>query len=172
MTLYTTIGNASVNADGYVRQNGSVVTNEFIWVESAPSNTDENARGILGFNISSLVGKTIVSAKLRVYLYSYDDVSNSVIVDHIDFGSSIDAGDYNSVALAGNIGTISNNTVSEWKELNVKDYVQNDLNNGRTSSQYRFKFSSAYVSTARFIDAENTGCQCLRYLPELVVTYQ
>jgi hypothetical protein len=166
-TFYTTTGNVTVNADGNVYSSGTVVTNEHIWVEYTLLNP---SFGILGFDVSSLAGKTIASAKLRVYLTQYTDTLNIVTVDHINFGSSIDASDYSGGTLAGNIGTISSTSIIEWKELDVTSYVQADLTAGRTSSQYRFMFNGVLgTSLALFEDAENTGGTGNK--PQLVVTY-
>lgn len=143
-TFYTTTGNSSVNVDGHVWNDSPVVTDWGIGVgDSAPNNT--TAKGFVGFDISSIAGRTAVSATLRVYqanIYGgtpYTDLGN-ILVDHVNFGSSLDSGDYSAGALTSNIGTISNNSTLEWKTLDVSSYVQADINAGRTSSQFRFRF--------------------------------
>jgi len=166
VTLYTTTGNSAVNVDGNVYDDGEVIDDDGIFEKIV----SENSRGLLGFDISSLAGRTIVSATLRVYQIANDDVGNTIIVDHIIFGNSMTADDYSVAALNSNIGTISNNANLEWKELNVKSYVQEDLTAGRTSSQYRFMFSASIDGSANFVDAEDKGHTGNR--PELVVVYE
>lgn len=80
-----------------------------------------------------------------------------------------------STALTNNIGTISNNTTVEWKTLDVASYVQADLDAGRTSSQYRIRFTrntdSDGVQDATFFESvENSGGT--GNAPQLVVTYR
>jgi len=168
-TFNTTTGNVTVNADGNVYYSGNVVTNEFVWVEHT---TENPSSGILGFDLRSMAGKTIVSAKLRVYLVESTGWMDftGVVVDHINFGSSIDATDYNGGTLASNIGTISSNSAVGWKELDVTSYVQADLTEGRASSQYRFMLNGVLgACVARFEDAENTGGTGNK--PQLIITY-
>lgn len=175
-TLYTTTGNSSVNADGYVGSNSIVVTDSYV----SPGDVATNAyyRGFFGFDISSLQGRTIVSATLRIYQWTVDASAytdlGSMLVDHVNFGSSLDTSDF-STSLTSNIGTISSNTTIEWKTLDVGSYLQADLNASRTSSQYRIRFttntdSDSTQDAAFFESAENSGSTGNR--PELVVTYR
>lgn len=176
-TFYTTTGNSSVNADGYVGSSSLVVTDSYI----APGDVADNSyfRGFFGFDISSIQGRTIVSATLRIYQWTVDAAAYTglgpLLVDHVNFGSSLDASDFSASALTSNIGTISTNTTIEYKTLSVGGYVQADLNAARTSSQYRVRFTtntdSDGVQDATFFEsAENSGGTGNR--PELVVTYR
>jgi hypothetical protein len=175
-TFYTTTGNGSVNVDGYVRNDGITVNTTISSTGDTNSNVGE--RGLVGFDISSIQGKTVVSATLRIYQYivtgsPYTDLG-TIVVDHINFGSSMDVGDYSLAALASNIGTISSNATYEWKTLDVTSYVQADLVAGRTSSQYRIRFTTETdlggdTDYSGFESAENNGSTGNK--PELVVTY-
>lgn len=176
-TLYTTTGNSSVNVDGYIGSNNIVVIDSYV----APGDVSTNAyyRGFFGFDISSIQGKTIVSATLRIYQWTVDAAAytglGSMLVDHVNFSISLDTSDFSASALTSNIGTISNSTTIEWKTLSVGSYVQADLDAGRTSSQYRIRFttntdSDGAQDAAFFESAENSGSTGNR--PELVVTYR
>lgn len=165
-TFYTTTGNAAVNVDGNVLSTGTVYDDELIWTQIA----ENQSRGLLGFDISSIQGKTVLSATLRVYLAYNFGGSYNVIVDHINFGNSMTEDDYSLNTLSANIGTISNNDTLEWKELDVTSYVQSDLAAPRTSSQYRFILDTVDANTKAFEDAENA--QGTGNRPELVVTYE
>lgn len=178
-TFYTATGNSNVNVDGWVIFSGLVDTGQGVSAGDADSNV--SIRGFAGFDISSIQGKTILSATLRFYQVSaamigapYVDLG-SVIVDHVTFGSSLDVSDHSGGTLTGNIGTISTNATTEFKTLDVIGFVQADINAGRTSSQYRTRFTTDTNSdngqdSNGFEDAENSGSTGNR--PELVVTYR
>lgn len=176
-TFYTTTGNSSVNVDGFVGSNSLVDTNNY--VSPGDVATNDYYRGFFGFDISSLQGRTIVSATLRIYQFSsdasaYTDLGN-LTVDHMNFESSLGTGDFSAGALTTNIGTISNNTTTEWKTLDVSSSVQADINTPRTSSQFRILFdvgtdSDGAQDAAFFESAENTGGS--GNPPQLVVTYR
>lgn len=179
-TFYTTTGNITVNVDGDVHgDDGWVVYNEGVGVGDFVDNN--YTRGFVGFNINDLQGKTIVSATLRLYQANsiegspYTKLGN-IIVDHFNFGDHMKGADCLGAALVSNIGTISNNTTTEWKTMDVTNYVQSDLNAGRTSSQYRLRFypldklADGVRDLVEFESAENhtlTG-----NYPELVVVYK
>lgn len=175
-TLYTTTGNSSVNVDGAVWSDGAFYTN---LLQNGDDSSNSYGRGLVGFDISSLQGWTIVSATLRLYQDTVDPAAytslGTVVVDHINFGSSVDSGDLTGGTLTSNIGTLSTSATIEWKTLDVSSYVQADINAGRTSSQFRTRFttntdSDGVRDLAFFDDSENTGGTGNR--PQLVVTYR
>lgn len=177
-TFYTTTGNSSVNVDGMVSSAGDVAASWNIEVgDTSPS--DIILRGFIGFDISSIQGMTIVSATLRLYQYTVTGTPyttlGTIVADHVNFGSSLDAADYSAAALTSSIGTISNSATIEWKTLDVSSYVQADINSSRTSSQYRIRFTTGTDSDgiedlSRNESVENFGSTGNR--PELVVTYR
>lgn len=138
------------------------------------------SRGFLSFSLNDIpAGSTIEKAILRIYQtrtkgnpYAAD---NSLIVDHLDYGITLDDADYNRAALTSNIGTITKNAVLEWKDLEVTSAVKNDRAGGRTRSQFRLRFSSetdgngtediAYSEAAE--NTESTG-----NIPQLVIQYR
>lgn len=68
------------------------------------------------------------------------------IVDHIDYGNSLDVGDWtagdpgDSQTLHSNIGVISDNASYEFKNQVVTSKVQEDYDTGRDKTQYRLRF--------------------------------
>lgn len=159
----------------YITSGGSIISaGAQIMVGDTSVNT--GVRGFLSFDISTIPsGSNIVSATLRAYQEAvngtpYTDLGN-VIVDHLDYGATLDAGDYNIAALQGNVGTLSNNTVFEFKTLDVASIVQNDITMSRTRSQYRMLFpantDSDGVEDATFFTGALRGNE-----PELVITYE
>lgn len=144
-------------------------------------------RGFASFDISSIpADANIHSATLRMYQqkvigmpyppeFGIDSWLGYVIVDHLDYGSTLTSGDYDLAALQSDIGTLSDNSDIEWKILDVTSSVQDDIDNGRQKSQYRLRFSvletnfndiwelSDFESGDNFYGEGN--------LPELVITY-
>ena len=114
-TLYS-----SASLDGYVRSDGNTDASAVsMWVgDFFTGAADIGVRGFVSFDISTLSG-TINSATLRVNQHQrsadpYVDLGGEVRVDHMNYGTSLDAGDYNAAALNSNIGIISNNNTLEW----------------------------------------------------------
>jgi hypothetical protein len=176
VTFYTAPGDNIVNLDGTVGTGWAGTNITFAGNEGGGTGY---WRGFVGFDLSSIAGKTIVSATLRVYQASiqnepYSNIG-SLVVDHVDFGTSLPlAGHVADGTLTSNIGTISTNANLEWKTLDVKNYVQADLNASRTSSQYRVRFTTdsypTQTNTMQLEDAENS--RGTGHTPELVVTYR
>lgn len=186
VTLNTTTGDSGVNIDGTIayREGTGVVaidTDTALTIGDSYSNAQNYLeRAYVGFDISGIPSNsTIVSATLRIYQgyingTPYTDLGN-MVVDHFNFGSSLDNNDWDSGTITSNIGTISNNATLEWKELDVKTAVEADLNASRTSSQYRLRFSPN--ETAADNKRDDSFCECAEdffgagNIPELVVTY-
>ena len=61
-------------------------------------------------------------------------------VDHVDYGSTLDVGDFNSGVLENCIGIISETPEDGWRELEITQYVQEDIQEEREYSQYRICF--------------------------------
>ena len=126
-------------------------------------------------------GATIISASLELFQTNYHgspltDLGN-VVVDHLDYGTTLDGADYNMPALASNIGTLSDSTTEEYKILDVTTYVQMDYAAARDYSQYRVRFSlqdnddDGARDSVSFTDAEDSCCSTGN-LPRLVVEYE
>jgi len=136
-------------------------------------------RGFYSFDISMIpAGAVVISVTLRLYQSSvigapYASLGN-VVVDHVDYGASLDGGDYSGGTLTGNIGVLSSSAVPGYKVLDVTGQVRGDIAGGRTRSQYRLRFSSADIDndsaedSARFVDAE-ICCAAPDAPPQLVI---
>jgi hypothetical protein len=124
-----------------------------------------------GFDMPALaMHGRILQATLR--LYHDDDAGNPyaqshVVVDHMDFGATLDLDDLVLDPLAENIGTLSTNATEEYKSLDVTAAVQDDATNGRPRSQYRIRFaepvSDAWVAF---------GYAGSSRPPQLILTYR
>ena len=68
------------------------------------------------------------------------------ILDHIDYGYSLDIGDWtagnpgDTQTLHTNIGILSDNAVYEYKTMDITEYVTDDYNNNMGKTQYRIRF--------------------------------
>lgn len=72
---------------------------------------------------------------------------SSLIVDHVNYGSSWSATPYDGSSLATNIGTLTNNATLEWKDLVVTSSVADDRTNGRTRAQFAIRFATEAMGT-------------------------
>lgn len=144
--------------------------------------TPHASRGFLSFDVSELAGKTIVSSTLKVYQalvmgspYGDSGIGN-MLVDHVNFGGTLEANSTNFDGyLTENIGTISEDATIDWKELDtVGDEVQTDLDAGRTTSQFKLRFSndSALISNAFTIFENKDGTGGTTNYPVLEVIYR
>lgn len=141
-------------------------------------------RGFVSFALSTIPsGVTIEKATLRLYQYSVIGspytVGLSMKVDHVNY-STLDNSAYSIPALSSSFGTLTENNVIEWKDLDVTDMIKDDLSNGRTRSQYRLHFaieSTGGTTTgdfASFESADNShvdGTPGTGNTPQLVVKY-
>lgn len=179
LTLYCTPDQNVATGDGCVNDDGGVIYDAYYDYVGSGWTPEVNYRTFVGFDISSLSGKTVVSATLRIYQDSGSDDGytylGNVIVDRFNFGDSIGASDYDATPLSANIGTISTNSATEWKTLDVKSAVQSDITDGRTVSQFRIRHEDDTVGGSnRFEDFAKSSADDATgngYGPQLVVTY-
>lgn len=169
--------------DGYVDTAGNVINGNTIAVGDADGITPGlGQRGFLSFNITGLpAGATITSAILRVSQLgsggtAHTDVTRGpVIVDHLDYGPTLDAGDFNGVAILLDVGAILSNDSTGYATLDVTARLVTDIANASPRTQYRLRFrgfdsnnngTSDFVAVEDGEDSFNSG-----ELPQLVVTY-
>lgn len=177
VTLYCTPDQNVATGDGSIYENGEYTTN-YNYVGSG-WDPQRIYRSFMGFDISSLSGKTVVSATLRIYQdsanadgYTY---LGDVIAERFDFGSSIDVSDWSAAALSS-IGSISTNaTEGVWKTLDVASTVQSDINDGHTVSQFRIKHENDTIGGGNrfenFVKSNSDDSAGTGHGPQLVVTY-
>jgi len=128
-------------------------------------------RGFVSFDLSDVPsGAKITEAKLAMYLADVKGdpmgVGVRVKVDHLDYGDSFENADYSQSSLSGSFGTLTENDSLGWKEVDVADQVQADLDADRSRSQFRIHMAVenqggdaegdfAYFESAN--DSEGTG---------------
>lgn len=177
---YTTTLNPSVD-DTIIYSDGSYSFNSVLYPTSPPRVGDDAGngyfRGFFSFDISS-IHSTIVSATLKLYQISsvgapYTDLGN-FILDHANFGTleanATDFDNYLTLAIAS-----TSDSSNSWKEFDVKTAVQTDIDAGRTTSQFKVRFSTNtnsddgndFIGIEDIENHNSTGNKA-----QLVVTYQ
>ena len=137
-------------------------------------------RGFASFGIGDIPdGATIEKAVLR--LYQANIIGNPygagirVMVDHLDYGDTLEHADYAAPSISASFATLSTNANLEWKEVDVTDAVRNDMENNRERSQFRTHLAVENIGGdvqgdfAYFESADNS--QGTGNTPKLVVTY-
>jgi hypothetical protein len=149
-------------------------------VESFPTSTAY--RQFYSFDFAKIpAGTSVTAATLRLYQASvsgspYDGTLGNLVVDHVNYGASLDGTDYAVGALLSNVSTLSSDSSVGYKTLEVTNRVQNDLDNGRVRSQYRMRFSLLDANLnfsddyAQFTDAEDSCCS-VNKPPQLLIIF-
>ncbi len=113
----TRVLEANASLDGYRMSNNSGSNTKYIWV-----GRDQTAifRGFVSFDLKSLPGNiTIEKAILKMWQKGQTGkpyvIGGNVVVDHLDYGSSLEATDYNRTAIKLHIGVLSDNDTHEEK---------------------------------------------------------
>jgi hypothetical protein len=138
------------------------------------------ARGFLTFELGSISQQAnIQEAVIRLYqaeiIGNPYSVGGSIKVDHLTYGDSLDSSDYAMSALVSNIATLSTNTIADWKEVDVTDYVKDDLANARSTSQFRIHFTKEVTGGEKsgdfvFFEADENTLKSGN-TPKLIVKY-
>jgi DNA-binding beta-propeller fold protein YncE len=179
---------STASRDGYVLDDGSV--------DIDPIGDGPKTGGLEDFLVTPLVARqfysfemtgipssvSVRSATLRLHQANVEGSPygagnlGSVIVDHVNYGTTLESADYNAAALTPNIGTLSTDASLAYKTLNVATSVASDILASRSRSQYRLQFSSENSINSendyvQFTDAEDSCCAANRP-PQLVITIQ
>jgi len=95
-------------------------------------------------------------------------------VDHVVYGTVLEAGAYTRMPLATGIGTLSSDASLGPRSLDVTTRVQNDLASGHPQTQYRLRFpiETDGDATSDFCDFYGASTADVSLRPVLVVTYQ
>lgn len=131
-------------------------------------------RGFCSFDFSSVPpGASVLSANLRFYQSEvFGDpygVLGDLLVDHLDYGAVLDAGDFDLAALESTIGTIATDAAIGYKTLDVTAAVLNDIDASRTRSQFRARFATEVLGALHFAVFDGTAEP---NVPQLVITYR
>ena len=175
-TTVTLLGTPAL--DGFVGGNGAVLTSGGGFMGDIASVPNFGFRQFFSFAINTIPpGSTVVSATLR--LFQMGAVGNpftdlgSVVVDHVDYGTALDALDY-AIAPLSIVGTLSSTDVAEYKQITVTPQVQLDVASTSPRSQFRLRWSAADFNTdgqsdyVPFVEAGQIGGN----EPMLVVRYR
>lgn len=172
--LQTKTLNSTASLDGWRSSNNG---GNSTWYVETGRNATLTSRGYVSFDLTSIpAGAKVEQASLRMYqgaVVGTPYAGNSIVADHVDYGSSLGSEDYALTPLATAIGTLTSNAVIEWKDLVVTNLVKDDISNNRSRSQYRIRFVTEVTGTdawARFESGDNymgTG-----NLPQLIVKYR
>jgi hypothetical protein len=176
--------NSVSSLDGWVESDGSASSDRGgpLTGDFEQDNPGVGYRQFFSFSLADIPeGAEILSSLLELYQTNaygspFSDLG-SVVVDHVDYGATLDGTDYDMPALTPGIGTLSDNATEEYKTLDVTAYVQTDCAASRDYSQYRVRFSlqdnddDGARDSVSFTDAEDSCCNTGN-LPRLVVEYE
>lgn len=175
---------ATAARSGYVIHDGIGVVNVLSGPATAltvgDNHTGNRARAFVSFDLSFLpIGAEVLSAELitsqtNVVGDPYTHLGN-LMVDHVNLGASLDGADYaigNNFAL--NIAVLSTTPTLELKSADVTNEVRDDLDLGRTESEFRLRFvvPTANPGQADFIQMEGAAELTPVAPPRLRITWQ
>lgn len=173
--------------DGDVTAGGAVTTTHE-WITIGDSNTKVGRRGFVSFDLSTVrptdSKKTlqIDSAILKMSqvnwnLFPYD--LGPVLVEQVDYGVSLDAGDYHTASLTVTPLILCTDTDYQKHEVNVTQAVQDTVDVSSSSSRwYRPQFRLRHQSSSdndNSMDVSNWGSGNYDYdddYPKLILTYR
>jgi hypothetical protein len=165
----------SPSSAGTLHDNG--LPNGFAGIRVGQS-ANESLRGGLRFPLFPFVdsGDTILSATLRVKqtgtVGSPYTVHGALVVDHVDFGASMNSDDHDPTVLASNIGTLSSDATLGFKELDVTAEVAAAVAASDFTVDFLLRFTAVVLSpgtvVAEFADHLGAAVDA----PQLVVVYE
>jgi len=132
--------------DGIVEADGTVYEDDAYGISCGQIDLNVGVRGFVVFDITGLpVDATIVAATLTLRQFQisgspYAKLGGAIVLDRIDIGAVLDAGDYSSVAYESGFGTLSTSEALGTRSLEVGPQVQADRTAGHDLSSYRLRF--------------------------------
>ncbi len=170
--------------DGYVSNDGDEInTNNTINI-GRHQNPARLYRGFVGFDLGELQKRAhIVTAILRMYQLGMEGnpfiSEGPLLVDHVDYGTTLNASDYSATPITSNIGVLATDpsgqdSFAAWKQLDVTSNVTWDLAR-HISSQFRFRMTTEVPGENAVVSFDsnvspNTGSPSSTS-PQLVITY-
>ena len=137
------------------------------------------SRGFVSFPLNEIpTGVNIIEARLKLYqakIVGKPYSAGSVMIDHLNYGDSLDNSDYGIAALVSNFAVLSTSLAVDMKEKNVTLAIKEDIANARSLSQFRIHLSAESTGGTTvgdfiyFAAAENSLGS--GNLPQLVVRY-
>lgn len=130
--------------DGWIRSDGELDTRGGEPGVGDLANGQE-VRTFLSFAIGEIPpGATIESAVLRfrqVFATNFILDFNPLLIEHVDYGPALDPIDFSALPL-GSPATFLLNDLNLVREIDVTLLVQQDVNDGRTRSQFRLRMTA------------------------------
>jgi hypothetical protein len=170
--------------DGFVRSDGIAGTNGGGPAVGDLDNAapDVRVREFWGFDLSGvpanseITGATLKLYQLLVLGEPYATLGNAV-VDHVDYGTTLEAGDYDRAALASGFAIAATGPDTASHEVDATSQVRADWAAGRTRTEFRLRFSiqdgdnDGINDIAAWTDAE-LSVNGSGVPPQLVITYR
>jgi hypothetical protein len=162
--------------DGYVTASGAVLAGE-AGMSAGDSSGNNSARMFVSFPLdaipagSEIQGAVLELRQIEVRGTPYADLG-PLLVDHMDFGARLDAGDYGAAALSAAFAEVSSDVALEPRTLDVKREVEADLTARRARSQFRLRFDVATDNDGKPDFARYTTHESAPDRPVLRVTYK
>jgi hypothetical protein len=140
-------------------------------------------RMFVSFDRSAIpAGATVTSAEFRINQASVFGTPyathGTVVADHVDYGSSLTVADLDLPPIEPVEIPVSSDAAVGYKAVDVTAFVQGDVADGRTRTQFRLRFDpvesdgDATNDRANFEDGEGSCCAPGPYNPPLlVITY-
>ncbi|MDV6374127.1 Ig-like domain-containing protein [Deinococcus arenicola] len=179
----TTTINSTAALDGYVRSDGLFNTNNILLLIGDSGAVDNSTyRSYLSFDLSGLpaglTSANILAATLTVRQSSvvgspYTDLdvgASDLILDHVNYGTSLTATDFDPTVYS-NLGDIISSATAANYFKSTLSALKDDLSNNRTRSQYRLRFAKLTdgdgVADIAYLDSGDSATN----KPRLEVTY-
>ena len=171
--------------DGIVTSDGYVVTTAKV-LPIGDINTKESQRGFLSFDLSAIDAKATKVIVSIIGLHQQRSVGHpyqvlgKVLISLHDYGTKLEAKDYNFPIPRRPVMILSDTVADDWKTLDVTDWVQNSLDNRSSrhnKSQFMFYFPTDTNGDNKqdmvwFYSAEyGVGSSYAQYRPYLIIKY-
>jgi hypothetical protein len=165
---------------GHVFSGGSVARSDTLRAGDNEGPTrSHGVRGFVSFDVAGIPpGATVLSATLTLFQGEVVQLPyaslGDLLVDHVVYGTVLEAGAYARSPLAAGIAVLPNDATLGFRMVGVTPQVQTDLVAAHPQSQYRVRFAlevdgDATSDQAVFSDAGVNSSVARR--PTLVVTY-
>ena len=173
---------ATASLDGWVTKGGQAVTagqgpytGEY-YLDSAVT-----ARQFYSFDMSLPITAHLNSAQVELYLARVVNdpyvLLGNVLLDHVAYGGALTPSAYGLTALSSAPITIATSKAIGTRLAIVTAWVQDDIDNARTRTQFRLRFPKEFSDVPGmsnyvvFSDAE-LSCNCGGVVPRLIVSWQ
>lgn len=164
------------NLNGRVGSTGQV---DFGDPDVGDQTVGRGLRGFVSFEIGTLpAGATVESATLILQTYYVGGAPftklGSLLVDHVVYGTVLEAGAYARSPLTAGIGVLASDATLGPKSVVVTAQLQTDLLAGHAQSQYRLRFpvENNGDTVEDFADIYGASTAEPERRPRLVVTYR